>query len=97
VLVPGQRVLDNMAIFGAHMNLLWPERATLAGTVKAVSRIREALDWIVVDITRAENEQRWERLQAIEPERTRIELFDIRLVDALLTPARRRGPGVSCL
>jgi hypothetical protein len=70
-------VLDNMAIFGAYMNRLWPERAALADTVKAVPRIREALDWIVVDITRTENEQSWERLQAIEAERTRIELFDI--------------------
>jgi hypothetical protein len=70
-------VLDNMAIFGAYMNRLWPERAALADTVKAVPRIREALDWIVVDITRPENEESWERLQAIEPERTRIELFDI--------------------
>jgi hypothetical protein len=70
-------VLDNMAIFGAYMNRLWPERAALADTVKAVPRIKEALDWIAVDITRPENEQSWERLHAIEPERTRIELFDI--------------------
>jgi hypothetical protein len=70
-------VLDNMAIFGAYMNRLWPERAALADTIKAVLRIKEALDWIVVDITRPENEQSWERLHAIEPERTRIELFDI--------------------
>jgi hypothetical protein len=42
-----------------------------------VPRIKEALDWIAVDITRPENEQSWERLHAIEPERTRIELFDI--------------------
>ena len=70
-------VLDNMAIFGAYMNRLWPERAALADTIKAVPRIKEALDWIVVDITRSENEPVWERLHQIEPERTRIELFDI--------------------
>lgn len=70
-------VLDNMAIFGAYMNQRWPERAALADTIKAVPRIKEALDWIVVDITRSENEESWERLHAIEPERTRIELFDI--------------------
>ena len=70
-------VLDNMAIFGAYMNQRWPERAALADTIKAVPRIKQALDWIVVDITRSENEESWERLHAIEPERTRIELFDI--------------------
>ena len=70
-------VLDNMAIFGAYMNQRWPARAALADTIKAVPRIKEALDWIVVDITRSENEESWERLHAIEPERTRIELFDI--------------------
>lgn len=70
-------VLDNMAIFGAYMNQRWPERAALADRIKAVPRIKEALDWIVVDITRSENEESWERLHAIEPERTRIELFDI--------------------
>ena len=46
-------VLDNMAIFGAYMNRLWPERAALADTIKAMPRIKEALDWIVFDITRA--------------------------------------------
>lgn len=70
-------VLDNMAIFGAYMNRRWPERAALADTVKAVPRIKEALDWIVVDLTRPENMPVWERLNEIEPERTRIELFDI--------------------
>lgn len=70
-------VLDNMAIFGAYMNRLWPERAALADTIKAVPRIKEALDWIAVDTSRPENETVWERLHEIEPERTRIELFDI--------------------
>jgi|SRR5579872_595039 len=70
-------VLDNMAIFGAYMNRSWPERAALADTIKAVSRIKEALDWIVVDLSRSENTPVWEQLRKIEPERTRIELFDI--------------------
>jgi hypothetical protein len=70
-------VLDNMAIFGAYMNRSWPERAALADTIKAVPRIKEALDWIVVDLTRSENSPVWEQLSEIEPERTRIELFDI--------------------
>ena len=70
-------VLDNMAIFGAYMNRSWPERAALAETIKAVPRIKEALDWIVVDLNRSENQPGWDRLSEIEPDRTRIELFDI--------------------
>lgn len=70
-------VLDNMAIFGAYMNRSWPERAALADTIKAVPRIKEALDWIVVDLNRSENQPVWDRLNEIEPDRTRIELFDI--------------------
>jgi hypothetical protein len=69
-------VLDNMAIFGAYMNPLWPEKPALADTIKAVPRIKEALDWIATDVTRRENESVWKRLQEIEPERSRIELFD---------------------
>ena len=48
-------VLDNMAIFGAYMNPNWPENPALADTIKAVPRIKEALDWITVDITCPEN------------------------------------------
>ena len=40
-------------------------------------RIKEALDWIAYDITRSENEPIWHELRAIEPERSRIELFDM--------------------
>jgi hypothetical protein len=47
-------VLDNMANFGAYMNPLWPDRPALADTVKAVPRIKEALDWITADATRSE-------------------------------------------
>ncbi|MGD0713471.1 MAG: DUF6308 family protein [Gaiellaceae bacterium] len=70
-------VLDNMAIFGAYMNPLWPEKRALADTVKAVPRIKEALDWLTVDVTRPENEAVWQQLQEIEPARSRIELFDM--------------------
>jgi hypothetical protein len=70
-------ILDNQAIFGAYMNPLWPERRSLMDTIKAVPRIKEALDWIAVDITRPENESVWPQLHAIEPERSRIELFDM--------------------
>lgn len=70
-------VLDNMAIFGAYMNPLWPEKPALADTIKAVTRIKEALDWITADVTRPENERGWARLEEIEPTRSRIELFDM--------------------
>jgi hypothetical protein len=70
-------LLDNQAIFGAYMNPLWPEKPSLTETVKTVPRIKEALDWIAADLTRPENASVWPELQAIEPERSRIELFDM--------------------
>ena len=70
-------VLDNQAIFGAYMNPLWPEKRSLMDTIKAVPRIKEALDWIAADITRAENAAVWPQLQAIEPPRSSIELVDM--------------------
>jgi hypothetical protein len=70
-------VLDNMAIFGAYMNPLWPQRPALADTIKSVPRIRKALDWIAFDLTRPENQPTWDRLHSAEPERSRVELFDI--------------------
>ncbi len=70
-------ILDNMAIFGAYMNPLWPEHRAAADTVKAVGRIKDALDLIAVDVSREENEDTWKQLEAMDPDRTRIELFDI--------------------
>jgi hypothetical protein len=70
-------LLDNQAIFGAYMNARWPEVPSSMETVKAVPRIKEALDWIAHDLTRPENASVWPQLQAIEPERSRIELFDM--------------------
>jgi hypothetical protein len=70
-------ILDNMAIFGAYMNPLWPEQRAKEDTVKAVPRIKEALDWVAFDVSRPENDETFGRLQEVEPERTRIELFDI--------------------
>jgi hypothetical protein len=70
-------VLDNMAIFGAYMNPNWPRKPALADTVKAVLRIKQALDWITTDITRPENQPTWQRLHETEPRRSRIELFDM--------------------
>ena len=46
-------------------------------TIKAVPRIREALDWITEDLTRPENAFVWPQLKELEPARSRIELFDI--------------------
>ena len=39
-------------------------------TIKSVPRIKEALDWIAADITRAENASVWPQLHALEPERS---------------------------
>jgi Family of unknown function (DUF6308) len=70
-------VLDNQAIFGAYMNPKWPEQRSLAETIKAVARIREALDWIAVDLTRKENALTWAQLEVMESRRSRIDLFDM--------------------
>ncbi len=70
-------ILDNQAIFGAYMNPLWPEKPSLSETIKTVPRIKEALDWIASDLTRPENASVWPELRAIEPQRSRIELFDM--------------------
>ena len=85
-------VLDNMAIFGAYMYPLWPDKRALAETIKAVPRIKEALDWITVDITRPENEAVWAKLYDIEPKRSRIELFDI-VWWMYFSPRRAGAPG----
>ena len=69
-------ILDNQAIFGAYMNPRWPERRSSTDTIKAPARIREALEWIAYDLIRPENSEAWAALAEIEPERTRIELFD---------------------
>ena len=45
-------------------------------TIKSAARIREALEWIAYDLTRPENGEAWRSLGEIEPERTRVELFD---------------------
>lgn len=69
-------ILDNQAIFGAYMNSSWPESPSLTDSVKAHARIRQALDWIAVDLTRSENDAVWPALEKIEPSRSRIEIFD---------------------
>jgi hypothetical protein len=69
-------ILDNQAIFGAYMNPRWPEQRSSQDTIKATARIHEALEWIYDDLTRPENAEAWLVLAQVEPERTRIELFD---------------------
>jgi hypothetical protein len=70
-------ILDNEAIFGSYMNPKWPAERARRDTVKGRSRIREALEWIAVDLTRPENHDAWLRLNKLEPGRSRIELFDM--------------------
>ncbi|MGH3221603.1 MAG: DUF6308 family protein [Streptosporangiaceae bacterium] len=70
-------ILDNQAIFGAYMNPRWPEQRSATDSVYAETRIRAALEWIWIDLTRSENAEAWTALSAIEPARSRIELFDM--------------------
>ena len=70
-------ILDNLAMFGAYMNLAWPEARSTAASVYAAAKIRKALDWITFDLTRSENAAVWPELEALEPSRSRIELFDM--------------------
>jgi hypothetical protein len=69
-------ILDNQAIFGAYMNMRWPAQRSSTDTIKSATRIGEALEWIACDLTRPENAASWAALTKLEPERTRIELFD---------------------
>ncbi len=69
-------ILDNQAIFGAYMNPFWPQRLAAADTIKDENKICIALDWIAYDLVRAENAAAWDILLALEPNRTRIQLFD---------------------
>jgi len=70
-------ILDNEAIFGAYMNPQWPETKASQDSVYSFSRIREAVEWVYVDLTRSENASAWEALTAQAPERSRIEVFDM--------------------
>lgn len=69
-------ILDNQAIFGAYMNPNWPGQRSLQETIKATARIHEAIEWIHHDLTRPENSATWSAVAQVEPERTRIEIFD---------------------
>jgi hypothetical protein len=70
-------ILDNQAIFGAYMNPHWPQQRSATDSVYAKTRIRDALEWVWIDLTRLENTGAWAALSAIEPARSRIELFDM--------------------
>lgn len=59
------------------MNPRWPDQRSSTDTIKAIARIHEALEWIVYDLTRRENAAGWAALSDLEPERSRIELFDM--------------------
>jgi hypothetical protein len=89
-------LLDNQAIFGAYMNPRWPSERAWTASEWREARILEALDWIAGDITREHNYAAWQQLQALEPARTRIELFDsvwwiyFRITEPVRQPATRR-------
>lgn len=70
-------ILDNQAIFGAYMNPQWPRQRASTYSIYAEGRIREALEWITIDLTRPENTGTWAALCESQPTRTRIELFDM--------------------
>jgi hypothetical protein len=70
-------ILDNEAIFGAYMNPRWPSQRASTQSVYAEGRIREALEWITIDLTRPENANTWAALYKVEPKRSRIELLDM--------------------
>lgn len=69
-------ILDNQAIFGAYMNPEWPEKPATSFSIKNPQWILNALNWIFFDITRPENNLVWDELHSIEPNRSRIQLFD---------------------
>jgi hypothetical protein len=69
-------ILDNQAIFGAYMYPEWPQERAREDSIKDLETICTALDWIAFDLNRPENVGVWEGLHAIEPARSRIELFD---------------------
>lgn len=70
-------ILDNQAIFGAYMNPAWPDQRSKVDSVKSGPRIREALDWIHTDLNRPQNASTWAKLAELEPNRSRIQLFDM--------------------
>ena len=69
-------VLDNQAIFGAYMYAAWPKKPARQDSNKDFDKICCALEWIHYDLNRSENAPAWSALQGMEPNRTRIHIFD---------------------
>jgi hypothetical protein len=70
-------ILDNQAIFGAYLDPRWPARRSSQDSVYGAEAVRAALDRLVVDLSRPENQTAWQALARMEPGRSRIELFDM--------------------
>jgi Family of unknown function (DUF6308) len=70
-------VLDNRAIFDAYLDPRWPGLHTRGEGTGRVDRTKGALDSIAYDLVRPENAAVWPRLHELQPERSRIELFDM--------------------
>jgi len=58
------------------MNPEWPRKPARSDSIKNQDLIFSALDWIAFDLNRSENAAIWSSLHAIEPARSRIQLFD---------------------
>lgn len=88
-------ILDNQAIFGAYMNPDWPQKPARGDSIKSQDRICTALDRIAFDLNRPENASAWIHLHDIEPERSRIQLFDSVwwMYFRLIQPVTREKPG----
>lgn len=70
-------ILDNRAIFGAYMNPRWPGQPSSRDSVRALTLIRDGLEWIAADLTRPENVDGWRAFAELEPTRSRIDHFDM--------------------
>jgi hypothetical protein len=68
-------VLDNQAIFGAYLKRNWPSAEPSGETVKQRDRILEAL--LAIKSALQVNADSLSQLQAENPKRTMIELFDM--------------------
>ena len=59
------------------MNPTWPEQRSWTYSVYDSATIKKALDWIAADLTRPENTEVWPRLQAIQPNHSLVQVFDM--------------------
>jgi hypothetical protein len=69
-------ILDNQAIFGAYMNPAWPENQAKGDSESRLKIINKTLNSIANDLTRQENYSVWRILQAQEPSRSLMQIFD---------------------